>query len=343
MSKIWIHSVRLYIKIGLFFYYKQIRVFNAEHLPKNKPVLLLSNHQNALLDALIIGTQSGRIPCFLTRASVFKKPIVSKLLRSLNMLPVYRIRDGWNNLSNNTAVFESCSKKLHEKDMVAIFPEGNHSLKRTVRPLSKGFTRIVFDTLDSYPETDLQLIPVGLNYQNAVSYADSVSMYFGASIAAKDFVLNHRNVGVVRLKIKVQSEISKLTTHIPSDNYDDTLKALNSLNVSFLDPKPINACIAGDYSLNEINKNKKSSLLKKGLKLMLICNLIVPYLVWKFVAQPKIKDPEFIGTFRFAIGVTLVPFWLITLSVIGLVIWGWQAALLYFLFSLCLALITVKA
>ena len=123
MNKIWLHSVRFYIKLGLFFYYRKITVHNADNIPKNKPVLLLANHHNALLDALVIATHSGRFACFLTRAGVFKNPRISKLLKSLQMLPVYRIRDGWNNLSNNTAIFEACSENLKANQMIAIIPE----------------------------------------------------------------------------------------------------------------------------------------------------------------------------------------------------------------------------
>lgn len=342
MGKVWLHSVRLYIKLGLFFYYKKIDVYNAEHIPKNKPVLLLSNHQNALLDALIIGTHCKRFPWFLTRASVFEKPLIAKLLKRLQMLPVYRVRDGWNNLSSNKAVFQACSEKLKQEEMVAVFPEGNHSLKRTVRPLSKGFSRIVFDTLHTYPETNLELLPIGLNYQNAVNYADSVALYFGETIAAKDFVFENRHKGVVKLKAEVQSRISQLTTHISSEDYDKTIKTLKNLDVNFLNPKLVNKCIAGHISINELKKTKSSSLLKKGLKVLLICNSVLPYLVWKFIAEPKIKDLEFISTFRFAIAITLVPFWLFLITLLLLLLFGFKIALLYFLGSLFLAWLAVK-
>ena len=342
MNKIWLHSVRLYIKIGLFFYYKKIDVFNAENIPENKPLLLLSNHQNALLDALIIGTQSGRLPYFLTRAAVFKKPLVGKILRSLQMLPVYRIRDGWNTINNNKAIFEACSGILNKNEMVAIFPEGNHNLKRTVRPLSKGFTRIVFDTLDTYPDIDLQLIPVGLNYQHAEQFGDSASLYFGDTIRAKDYASEKRNEAVINLKTKIHSEISKLTIHIPTETYTKTIMKLNDLNVSFTNPKAIHDFLENRGTSSEINTYTKPALLKSGLKFLLICNLILPYLVWKFIAQPKVSDVEFIGTFRFAIAITLVPIWLLAVSGIIFAAFGWQIALGYILGSLFLALLAVK-
>ena len=60
------------------------------------------------------------------------------------MLPVYRIRDGWGNLNKNTAIFSKSALLLSEDEAVVVFPEGNHNLRRTVSPLSKGFTRVVF-------------------------------------------------------------------------------------------------------------------------------------------------------------------------------------------------------
>ena len=253
LKLIWLYFVRTYINVGMFFYFRKIKIYDAKNVPKNKPVLLLSNHQNALLDALLIATKCGRLSYFLTRASVFNKPVVARILKSLQMLPVYRIRDGWGNLANNNAIFENCSKLLNDSECIVIFPEGNHNLIRMVRPLSKGFTRIVFDTLDTYPDIDLQLIPVGLNYQNAERFGDSASLYFGETITAKDYASDKRNEAVINLKTKIHSEISKLTIHIPTDTYTETIKKLNDLNVSFTNPKAIHAFLENRGTSSKIS------------------------------------------------------------------------------------------
>ena len=101
LELIWLYTIRVYLRVGLFFYFKSIKVVNQTNVPKDKPVMFVANHQNALLDALLIATKCGRFSYFLTRAAAFKKPWVSKLLHSLRMLPVYRIRDGWNTITNN--------------------------------------------------------------------------------------------------------------------------------------------------------------------------------------------------------------------------------------------------
>ncbi|WP_409628146.1 lysophospholipid acyltransferase family protein [Gilvirhabdus luticola] len=328
--------------MGLFFYYRRIHVYKVENIPKDKPILFLSNHQNALLDALLIATTSGRFSYFLTRASVFTKPIVIKLLRSLQMLPVYRIRDGWSNLTNNNPIFESCTELLKNNEAVVIFPEGSHNLKRTVRPLSKGFTRIVFDTLEKYPKTELQLVSVGLNFESATAYGDSCSIFYGKAISAKKYITEDRNQSVVDLKEDIHDEISKLTTHIESEGYEDTLNTLKALNADFLNPKAVNACIKNDFNECGFMKTKRLSVIKTFLKFVLIINLIVPFAIWKLLIQPKIIEEEFIGTFRFAVGISLVPMWILAVIMLLASMVSFQLAMMYLFFVLGLSLLTVK-
>lgn len=342
MKKIWIFSVRTYIQLGLFFYYRRLHLMHRDYVPKNAPVLLVSNHNSALMDALLVASQSGRFMYFLTRASVFKKPLINALLRSFNMLPVYRVRDGWSCISNNQAIFEQCSYSLHKNEAVALFPEGNHHLNRTVRALSKGFTRIVFETLDSYPTTNLKIIPIGLNYEQADAFADSVSIYFGSPISCQNYLGTERQAETKRLKTDVKTALTQLTTHIPSADYDETLQKLKSAGANFLDPVAVNACVASGFKNCSFEKKQQTKPLKAFFKLVLIMLLIGPYTIWKTLAEPKIKEVEFVATFRFAIVITLVPLWLVLIMFTLLFTVGLPIALGYLLVTLLISLLAVK-
>ncbi|MEH6535529.1 MAG: lysophospholipid acyltransferase family protein [Psychroserpens sp.] len=342
MKQLWLYSMRAYLRLGLFFYFKKIEVANAENIPKNKPVLFLVNHQNALLDALLIATKNGRFSYFLTRASVFSKPLVSKILKSLRMLPVYRIRDGWGNLSKNNSIFSMSSKLLNEKQAIVIFPEGSHDLRRTVRPLSKGFTRIVFETIEAYPETELYLIPVGLNFKHATKFSDSTLINFGKPIQVSSNLLDEKNKSVLQLKDKVSSQLRQLTTHIESDNYELTLQQLEYLNVDFTNPEDVNKCIASDFNTCKKITSKQNNFLKQFFKFLLIVNLFVPYLIWKKVIQPKIKEIEFTSTFRFTIAITLVPIFVILVMLFLGFVFQIKFAFLYLLNVIVLNLLSVK-
>lgn len=342
MKRIWLHTVRFYVRLGLFFYYKSIKVENANIIPKNKPILFLSNHQNALMDALIIATTSGRFSYFLTRASAFNKSIVSKILKSLQMFPVYRIRDGWGNLANNNPIFETCTDLLNNNESVVIFPEGDHNLKRTVRPLSKGFTRIVFDTLDKYPNLNLQLVTVGLNFKHADKFGDICTVYYGQSVIANKYQLEDRNLAINNLRNDIHHKLCQLTTHIESDIYESILHKLKMMDADFLDPNAVNDCISSNFLNCKFKKKKSFPMLKSILKGILIINLIVPYLIWKLLIEPKVDEIEFLSTFRFSVAISLVPFWIFTLVSLLCLEYGLLVGLTYLILILGLALLTVK-
>ena len=101
MKLLWFSFVQFYLTVGFKFYYKKIDVIFKEKIPKDKAIIFLSNHQNALLDPLLVSTSSTRKNYFLTRAAVFKNSTVAKLLNSLQMLPVYRMIDGVNTIQKN--------------------------------------------------------------------------------------------------------------------------------------------------------------------------------------------------------------------------------------------------
>ncbi|NND51713.1 MAG: glycerol acyltransferase [Flavobacteriaceae bacterium] len=313
-----------------------------EHIPKNKPTLIICNHQNALIDALIIATQIPHYAHYLTRAGVFTGTFINKFLNSLNMLPVYRIRDGWSNLPNNNPIFKKVTKLLIHSQTVVIFPEGSHNLVRRVRPLSKGFTRIIFDALEEKPNLDLKLIPVGLNFIKAEACVDGIAMNVGPPIPIDSFENRKKGEIVAEIKSKAHNALSQLTTHIPADRYDEIVGKIEALNLDYLDPKTINACIATGFENCKPRPQSKLNFIKRILKFLLILNLLIPYLLWKFWVQPKIVEIEFTSTFRFGIAIVIVPIYLIAIFFI-LSNWiGMQWALYYILFVLALDLLTVK-
>ncbi|WP_233451029.1 1-acyl-sn-glycerol-3-phosphate acyltransferase [Hanstruepera ponticola] len=342
MKSLWLHLVRGYLRIGLFFYYRRFYVINKKAVPKTGPLVILSNHNNALMDALLIATRAGRFSYFLTRASVFKNPKVKTFLKSLNMLPVYRVRDGWSSIQENNAIFEYCRELLHKGKVVALFPEGNHNIKRTVRPLSKGFTRIIFETLDNYPDTNLKIIPIGLNYEEADAFADSVSMVIGDSLQANAFVTDNRNQNILNLKEKVSETIKTLTTHIPVEAYASHMEKLQQLKVDFLNPTAVNKCINSNYEDCSFKVNRRPETVKQIFKFLMLLALFVPYLVWRYAVKPRINEIEFVSTFRFAIAITLVPGWIFVVALILGVCFGGIAAFYFVLFTLATSLLAVK-
>jgi hypothetical protein len=64
--------------------FKRIEIHGLENIPRGR-VIFVGNHQNGLIDPLLIAAFNKRSTTFYTRASVFKNPIVSKILHYLGI------------------------------------------------------------------------------------------------------------------------------------------------------------------------------------------------------------------------------------------------------------------
>lgn len=304
MKYLWYLFVKMYVRLGFAFYFKKIDLVGIKNIPRKRAVLFVANHQNALIDPLLIGALTPRELNFLTRADVFNKPVIKALLSTVNMLPIYRIRDGLTSLSKNEEVFKKCYHILSRNGTVLIFPEGNHNIQRRIRILSKGFTRIVFGSLENHPDNEISVVPVGINYSNAKKYGSSVRIIFGEPISVQE----HRkgaemNEASTSLKNEVSEALKKLVTHIEDHEQHDEITKFFA-EEDFLYPEKVNA------KLLNINNLKKPAPQKKErfnfLTPLVTANSILPLLLWKYLS-PKIEEEEFIATYKFSLGITAFP------------------------------------
>jgi len=340
IQKIWFTLVWCYIKLGLFFYSKKITVLGTKNIPKKGAVLFAVNHPNGLIDPLFVTTTNNRQNHFLVRAASFKKPIIKKILESLYLMPIYRIRDGIKQLSNNQEIFEKCFNILHKGETLMIFPEGSHDKKRSIRPLSKGFTRIVFGALDKYNDLDITVIPVGITYQHPSHFPTKVVINYGKPINAKEiYESNSRAKAINILKEKVSSQLKKLSIHIPDDeNYATTLQKLTDAQVDFTDINNVNQMILSGLIPNQI-KVKTNYL--KPLYYLILINSLIPYFLWKIVSK-RIDEIEFIDTFRFSLNWFLCTFFYFLQGYILSVFFGNVIGLFYLTTSAFMVLLYSK-
>lgn len=310
MKELGYNILKIWVKAGLYLFFGEIRVLGLKNVPKDKAVLFLPNHQSALIDVLLLAVDCNRKPYFLTRSDVFKNSLLVRFFSFLRMIPIYRIRDGRESLKNNQKVFEQCANILAKKEAMLIFPEGNHSLKRRVRPLSKGFTRILFAALEKKPSLDIRLVPVGLNYRNAEGFPDSVGIQFGKDIPLQDlFDASDIPASTIRIKGAVFEALKQLTTHIGNeDSYDQIIEQLDTWGVDYLNPSQVNTTIEQIGHTKGHTPNRFSgNILKRGLKFLFIVMNLPVVVVWWLLVKPRIWEPEFTGTLRFGFAMLAIP------------------------------------
>ena len=339
IRQLWYYLFKFLIKISLFFYTKKIIVKGKENIPKKGAVLFAVNHPNGLLDPLIVTINNPRTNYFLVRAASFKKPLVKRFLNSLNLMPIYRMRDGVKQLGNNAEVFNKCYDLLNQHKALIIFPEGSHNHKRTVRNLSKGFSRIIFGALERNPTLKIHIISVGVTYQNPSIYPSNVCIHYGTPILANDYYkpkVIHSEIK--RLKEAISSQLKTLSVHIPLDeNYEKTLTALTSENVDFTEIEKVNLMISTKTIIGRTKKMNYVGFIKP----IIILNCIIPWFIWKYI-ENKIEEFEFIDTFRYGINTITVGINFMIVTYALSYFYNWTTATIYLLSSLLLILLYSK-
>ncbi|HKK78159.1 MAG TPA: 1-acyl-sn-glycerol-3-phosphate acyltransferase, partial [Phaeodactylibacter sp.] len=158
-------------------------------MPKDKPVFLVSNHPTAFIEACVMACFLHRPLFFLVRGDMFRKKVFSQLLRSLNMLPIYRRKDkGYSKANNNDETFQSVFKTLHDNRTVMILIEGSTMQVKRLRPLKKGTARMSFDAIEAYDLEEVYIVPGGVNFTYAERPRSEVMIEIGELVKAKDYL-----------------------------------------------------------------------------------------------------------------------------------------------------------
>jgi len=226
----WLYS---WVKLVFNQYYGKVEVHGLENIPRNEPVIFTPNHQNALMDALIVLFSSPEDTVFLARADLFRKKTLAYLLNSLKILPVFRIRDGVEELGKNQEIFDITVGVLHRRHQIALMPEGNHGHHRRLRNLGKGTFRIAFKTQEEAgTKPYLKIIPVGLDFSDYVKHNQKLLVQYGKPIEVSDYWETFEENGprgLNHLKKRLIEEMKPLMIHIETEEHYNTFQGLRTI------------------------------------------------------------------------------------------------------------------
>lgn len=209
-----------------YIFYKKVYTQGLENIPEDGAVIFAPNHQNALMDALIILCLKNWQPVFMARADIFAGQAMRRFLFFCKILPIFRMRDGKESLKENEAVFEKAVEVLRKRRYLVIYPEASHKGRRKLRPLKKGITRIAFMAEESSNYSlNVRIVPVGINYEDYFSFRTNVFINFGKPISVLDYrslYAENPQRANHELVEKITEDLSQLIIDIKdSDNYDN--------------------------------------------------------------------------------------------------------------------------
>jgi 1-acyl-sn-glycerol-3-phosphate acyltransferase len=123
----------------------------AEKLPKNGPVIVVSNHLS-YLDVLVLSDflfTNGRAPRYLGKSGVFRVPIIGKILLAAGQIPVERETDDAKKAVDHAKIL------LEKGHLLGVYPEGTLTRDENLWPMiaKTGCARLAL-------ATDTPVIPI---------------------------------------------------------------------------------------------------------------------------------------------------------------------------------------
>jgi 1-acyl-sn-glycerol-3-phosphate acyltransferase len=175
--------------IALHWFYNDIRMTGAEKIPVSGPLLIAVNHQNALVDSLIVGWLVPRRITMTAKATLADNPLIAILFKMLHVVPLRRVSDEVRkqfglpvDRSRNTKAFEEIFKLLERDGALLIFPEGKSHNEAGLEPLKTGLARVALQARDECGITGLRILPLGLVFEDKGTPSTAVSAHVGAVI-----------------------------------------------------------------------------------------------------------------------------------------------------------------
>lgn len=181
-------GVRAFARFASALFYRDVELIGAERVPPRGPLIVAANHQNALVDPMLLVATLPRRLRPLAKAPLFKHPLVRPFLAAAGAVPVHRAKESSGDAGRNAAMFAATARALANGEAILIFPEGVGHFEPALQPLRTGAARMLLgaEALGSPPVT---LLPVGLVFRQPGRFRSaSGAVLVGKAIATRDCV-----------------------------------------------------------------------------------------------------------------------------------------------------------
>ena len=180
-------ALRAAADVALHWYYADIVVQGADRIPSGGPLVIASNHPNALVDALLVSTTMRRRVRLTAKATLFEHRLLARLLRTVGVVPLRRTQDervgpGAASVgTRNVESFRQVTETLLRGGTVLIFPEGISHDAPALAPLKSGAARMALAAAEAGAR-DIRLLPLGLIFERKEQPRSRVLIRIGEPI-----------------------------------------------------------------------------------------------------------------------------------------------------------------
>lgn len=213
--------LKVIARVALWIYYPRTKIVNREHLRFKGPAILVSNHQNTLMDPLNVAANVRPQVFFLANAGLFQSKFGNWFFNTFFCIPIERTLDTNGKPINNEHSFARADTHMEGGGTLYIAPEGTSWMKRHLHKLKTGTVRIAFsaERKNNY-KLDLKIVPVGLNYSDHTKFRSSVFIIADEPLYVRDWREDYEKEPVETVK-RVTAELQERIRDLMIDTADD--------------------------------------------------------------------------------------------------------------------------
>ncbi|HKN65539.1 MAG TPA: lysophospholipid acyltransferase family protein [Gemmatimonadaceae bacterium] len=260
--------------IALRWFYRRIDVVGLERLPRNVPLLLVCNHPNALVDAMLVAWAVPRRVVLTAKATLFSHPALATLLNWVGVVPLVRKSDiekgtvqGSRDPQRNARAFGALRAVLRRGGAVVIFPEGISHDHPSLAPLKTGAARVALEARDEARVEHLHIVPVGLTFERKDAPRTRVLVQIGEAIALDQWRADGETA-VGRLTEEIDSRLRRVTLNYETADDASRARTLSTLFAALWrgEPEPVGHArsLRVDVSLAERVEEARLALSRCG-------------------------------------------------------------------------------
>jgi 1-acyl-sn-glycerol-3-phosphate acyltransferase len=219
--------IRFFTRLALKLYCNHIRVDDESFVWRKGPLILVSNHPNSFLDAVILASRlNQRVHCTAV-GELTDKFLIRRLMKILHIIPVYRLHDDPSNLERNGKSFAKCVDVLLNHGIVLIFPEAVSENNWQLRPFRKIAARITLEGLKHEAlKSNLKVLPVCINYNIYNRPGKMVLIQPGEEILLPDSLTGRETEKMNMLTFSLKERLSAVM--LQTENKEGTIQMLIS-------------------------------------------------------------------------------------------------------------------
>lgn len=223
----WFYTfLKIFVDWSVKSSYRKYQVEGQENIPSDGSVIWAANHTNALMDPMVLLSSSSIRKVFVARADIFKKNWARKALTFLKVMPIYRIRDGFDAVKHNNESIAQATGVILDGVPFIIYPEATHRPKHSLLKLSKGIFHIAESAIAQSPEgKPVYIQPIGIEYGDYFRFRNTVLVRFGKPLNVTEFMKENSSepepVLLLKLREILTASLAEQIVYIPDDeDYD---------------------------------------------------------------------------------------------------------------------------